>query len=173
MRDLEIRGAGEILGIAQSGKSKDTGISLYLKLLETKMEELQTGVSRRSMDIKIELDLEFVLSDDLFNGEVDKIHFYRSLEGIDTIEELDIAKESFTRTHGEGQDLNNLFLLLRTRILLSEYRVSVVKKVLKDYVFDFSGATTEDIRNFLTIDKSGDFLVQSLERIRVPQNTYE
>lgn len=99
MRDLEIRGAGEILGIAQSGKSKDTGISLYLKLLETKMEELQTGTPRRSMDIKIELDLEFVLPDSLFNGEVDKIHFYRSLEGIDTIEELDIAKESFTGTH--------------------------------------------------------------------------
>lgn len=47
-----------------------------------------------------------------------------------------------------------------------------VKKVLKDYVFDFNGATTEDIRHFLEIDKSNEFLVQSLERVRVAQNAY-
>ena len=43
LRDLEIRGAGEILGVSQSGKSKQTGMSLYLKLLESKVEELKSG----------------------------------------------------------------------------------------------------------------------------------
>ena len=137
------------------------------------MEELQTGTSHHSMDIKIELDIEFVLSDSLFNGDVDKIHFYRSLEGIDTIEDLEDAENSLTKTYGNDVDVSRLFLLLRARILLSKYGVTTVKKVLKDYVFDFVGATTADIRSFLEVDQEGNFLVQSLERIRAAQDIYD
>lgn len=172
MRDLEIRGAGEILGIAQSGRSRETGVSLYLKLLENKMQELQTGTIQHTMDIKIELDIQFVLPDTLFNGDIDKIHFYRSLEGIDRVEDLENTEASLTRTHGQSTDVDRLFLLLKARILLSKYGVFHLKKVLKDYVFDFRGATTQDIRNFLAIDREGNFLVQNLDRVRVGQNLY-
>jgi transcription-repair coupling factor (superfamily II helicase) len=153
MRDLEIRGAGEILGIAQSGKSRETGVSLYLKLLENKMQELQTGATPHTTDIKIELDIQFVLPDTLFNGDIDKIHFYRSLEGMDSLEDLDSMEISLMQTHGDNADVKNLFMLLRARILLSKYGVTHLKKVLKDYVFDFRNATSQDIRNFLDIDR--------------------
>ena len=172
MRDLEIRGAGEILGIAQSGKSRETGVSLYLKLLENKMQELQTGSTQHTTDIKIELDIQFVLPDTLFNGDVDKIHFYRSLEGMDSLEDLDSMEISLVQTHGENADVKNLFMLLRARILLSKYGVIHLKKVLKDYVFDFRNATSQDIRNFLAVDREENFLVQNLERVRVAQNIY-
>lgn len=172
MRDLEIRGAGEILGIAQSGKSRETGVSLYLKLLENKMQELQTGTVQHTMDIKIELDIQFVLPDTLFNGDVDKIHFYRSLEGIDNIEDLESSEASLVQAHGPNVDVERLFLLLKARILLSAYGVNHLKKVLKDYVFDFRGATTQDIRDFLEVDAEGNFLVQNLDRVRVAQNLY-
>lgn len=172
MRDLEIRGAGEILGIAQSGRSRETGVSLYLKLLENKMQELQTDTIQHTMDIKIELDIQFVLPDTLFNGDIDKINFYRSLEGIDRIEDLKNTEASLTRTHGQNTDVERLFLLLKVRIMLSKYGVCYLKKVLKDYVFDFRGATTQDIRNFLAIDQEGNFLVQNLDRVRVSQNLY-
>jgi transcription-repair coupling factor (superfamily II helicase) len=172
MRDLEIRGAGEILGIAQSGRSRETGVSLYLKLLENKMQELQTGTVPHTTDVKIELDVQFVLPDTLFNGDIDKIQFYRSLEGIDSVEDLESTRISITGTHGENEDVERLFLLLKARILLSEYGIFHLKKVLRDYVFDFRGATTRDIRNFLAIDREGNFLVQNLDRVRVGQNIY-
>lgn len=173
MRDLEIRGAGEILGIAQSGRSRETGVSLYLKLLENKMQELRSGTIQHTTDIKIELDIQFVLPESLFNGDVDKIHFYRSLEGIDSIEDLESTEISLTRNHGKNENVERLFLMLKARILLSKYGVFHLKKVLKDYVFDFRNATTQDIRNFLTIDQEGNFLVQNLERVRVSQNLYD
>ena len=136
------------------------------------MQELQTGSTQHTTDIKIELDIQFVLPDTLFNGDVDKIHFYRSLEGMDSLEDLDSMEISLVQTHGENADVKNLFMLLRARILLSKYGVIHLKKVLKDYVFDFRNATSQDIRNFLAVDREENFLVQNLERVRVAQNIY-
>lgn len=39
---MEIRGVGDVLGVRQSGKTRDVGVSFYLKLLEQKIEELQS-----------------------------------------------------------------------------------------------------------------------------------
>ena len=41
MKDLEIRGGGDILGVKQSGQAQEIGISLFLKMLEEKIEELK------------------------------------------------------------------------------------------------------------------------------------
>lgn len=175
MRDLEIRGAGEILGIKQSGRAKETGISLYLKLLENKIEELKTGIKPLSIDTKIELDVDTFLMEDLFASEHDKISFYRSLESVTDIEDLESAEESFARTHEDiFENVTNLFLLLKARIYLNKYGVIGVKKVLKDYVFDFrADTTTQMMRDFLDVDDRGAFLVQSLARVRVAKSEYE
>ena len=47
MRDMEIRGAGDVLGIKQAGKSKDIGLTLYFRMLEEKIEEMKNA-SRNS-----------------------------------------------------------------------------------------------------------------------------
>lgn len=136
------------------------------------MQELQTGTISHTLDIKIELDIEFVLPESLFNGDVDKIQFYRSLESIESIEDLESTEMILTRNHGKNKNVERLFMMLKARILLSKYGVYHLKKVLKDYVFDFRNATTQDIRNFLEIDQEGNFLVQNLDRVRVAQNIY-
>jgi transcription-repair coupling factor len=172
MRDLEIRGAGEILGIAQSGKTKETGMSLYVKLLETKMEELQTGKKSGTPEVSIELDIGFVIPESFFTSDIDKIQFYRNLEWIEEFEELMGVKKSFFAIHGESEDLEKLFLILEARFLLFPYKIRTVKKVLKDYVFDFIGAVPQDIRNFLSLDPEENITVQSIERVRVAKNIF-
>jgi transcription-repair coupling factor (superfamily II helicase) len=90
LRDLEIRGAGEILGISQSGKTKQTGMSLYFKLLENKVEELRTGEKKSSfLDIGIDLDISIVLDNSLITSDIDKLNFYRNLESVESLAELD------------------------------------------------------------------------------------
>ena len=172
LRDLEIRGAGEILGIRQSGRAKETGISLYLKLLENKVEELQTGIRSESTEIQIDLDLDIVIAEEFFGNDQDKIQFYRSLESMRTIEELDEAIESFRTFHELDIRIETFFTLMRAKVYLSKYKVRSIKKVLKDYVFEFKNTTTDDIRAFLELDRSGDFLVQSLERVKVARSLY-
>jgi transcription-repair coupling factor (superfamily II helicase) len=122
MRDLEIRGAGDILGIKQSGKSKDTGLSLYLQLLEQKIESLKSGQSGQTKDCKIELDLSYYISDDFFSSEVDKIAFFRNLESIENEEDLDYTYDTFKQGNDNlPEAVENLFLVLKTRLRMRKY----------------------------------------------------
>ncbi len=128
MRDMEIRGAGDVLGIKQSGKSKDVGLTLYFRMLEEKIEALKNTKQRR-IPTKIELELSYVIDEGYFLSEQDKLQFYREIESIENLEELEEIEEQMLHKQNlaivpenkDAESINNLFLLLRARILLTEY----------------------------------------------------
>lgn len=91
---MQIRGTGDILGFRQSGKSKEVGISLYFQLLEEKIETMKSGKRKRE-NTKIELDLSYVLPEDFFDSDMDKLSFFREIEAIETLEDLDRMEETF------------------------------------------------------------------------------
>lgn len=175
MRDLEIRWAWDILGIKQSGKSKETWLSLYLKLLENKIEELKTGIKQTGINCSIELGISYYISDDFFPSEADKLHFFRNIESIETLEDLDFTLETFK----EGNDnipveLENLFMILKTRIILTNYWVNSLKKVGQSYIFEFDKNTwVEKIRKFLDrFDKTWDFVLVTVHKIKVETRVF-
>lgn len=92
MRDMEIRGAGDVLGIKQSGRSKDIGLTLYFRLLEERIAELKDEKKKRILT-KIELDLSYVLPEKYFLSESDKLNFFREIENIESLEELETLEE--------------------------------------------------------------------------------
>lgn len=96
MRDMEIRGAGDMLGIKQSGRSKDVGLTLYFRLLEERISEIKEQRKKRELT-KIELDISYAIPDEVFLCEKDKLNFFREIESIDTIEELESIEESMTQ----------------------------------------------------------------------------
>lgn len=169
MRDLEIRGAGDILGVKQSGKSKDVGLTLYFRMLEEKIELLKNEKKVR-IPVKVELDLSYTIPDEYFLSEQDKLQFFRDIENIESLEELeemetDMLKETAENVGG----MNNLFLLLRARLILSEYGVRKLSKNGMSYIFDF----VEDIdparvKSFLErFDARKSMVLLSLKKIRV------
>ena len=104
-------------------------MSLYFKLLENKVEELRTGEKKSSfLDIGIDLNISIVLDDALFTSDIDKLNFYRNLESVESLAELDSFESAWSGETSEA--LDRLFLLLRARILLSKYRVTSIKRVL-------------------------------------------
>lgn len=169
MRDLEIRGAGDILGIKQSGRSKETGLSLYLQLLEQKIEELKTGQSRQRIDCKIELDISYYISDDFFASEVDKIAFFRNLESMENEADLDFTYNTFRQGFDElPEAVENLFLVLKARLRLAQYGVCLLKKVMHNYFFEFDRSTdVPKLRKFMELDRTGDFVIVTAHKVRV------
>lgn len=90
LRDMEIRGVGDVLGVRQSGRTKDVGVSFYLKLLEQKIEELQAGPKKPTQtDTVIDIPVSAFIPDEAFSSDIEKIHFYRELESVRDAEELD------------------------------------------------------------------------------------
>ncbi len=183
MRDMEIRGAGDVLGFKQAGKSKDIGLTLYFRMLEEKIAEIKDEKSRKK-PVKIELELSYSLDNSLFLSELDKLNFFREIENIESLEELDEMEEDIEvarRKLREGNDtLPNLatsnstlatlhlFLLLRARLIFSEYRLESLKKVGQNYIFDFyDGTPVERIRAFLErFDSKNHMILLSVKKIR-------
>jgi transcription-repair coupling factor (superfamily II helicase) len=170
MRDLEIRWAGDILWIKQSWKSKETWISLYLRLLENKIEELKTGKKHETINCQIELWVSYYIPEDFFSSEADKIHFFRNIESIETLEDLDFAHKTFIEWNDSiPEEFENLFLILKIRIILSHYWVRSLKKTWQSYIFEIDKETRwEKIREFLDkFDVNKDFVLITIHKIKV------
>lgn len=169
LRDLEIRGAGDVLGIKQSGKTHDTGLSLYFTLLEEKIEELRSGVTMAKNDCKIELDISYFIDSDFFDSELDKIRFFRNIESVETLEDLDYTHRTFEEANEMlPESFENLFLLLRARVIFRKFGVVSLKKIGSSYVFELDPATEVPmVRKFLELDATGDFVLVSVHKIKV------
>lgn len=91
-------------------------------MLEEKIAELRHEKTKNASNVRIELDFPYSIPDSFFNSDIDKIHFFRSLESIVDEEALERARESFL----EGRDslpksVENLFLMLLSRIRLARF----------------------------------------------------
>jgi transcription-repair coupling factor (superfamily II helicase) len=173
MRDLEMRGTGDILGFRQSGKTKEVGISLYFQLLEEKITTLKNGKKEANI-CKIDLELSYVIEDTAFDSEMDKLSFFRDIESIETLEDLDIAESTFEMTD-MPESMENLFLMMRASIVLKNYSVSRVSKNGNSYHFDFTEGTTPTIlRSFLErFDGGHEMIILSVKKIRVETKNWK
>ncbi len=167
MRDMQMRGTGDILGFRQSGKTKEVGISLYFQLLEEKIETIKNG-KKEENQCKIDLELSYVIEDDEFDSQMDKLSFFRDIESIETLEDLDIAESTFA-TNTMNESMSNLFLMMRVAIIIKSYSVVRVSKLWNSYHFDFAEDTSPQIlRNFLArFDWGHEMIISSVRKIKI------
>ncbi|MBI5037712.1 MAG: transcription-repair coupling factor [Candidatus Kerfeldbacteria bacterium] len=123
LRDLEIRGAGNILGKEQHGKVSAIGLSLYTRLLAQAIEELKHGkVQETIRDIVLDLPMEAYIPKE-FVGEEERLILYQKMAGVTTIEDLTELKQAIIRARTKEeqrhipQPLLNLFEVLEVRIM--------------------------------------------------------
>ena len=110
MRDLEIRGAGTILGAKQSGFIEDIGFDLYNRMLEEAIAKLKGEEIQRLPDTKLELDLETHLSEQYVNDNQHKVDIYRRLADARTLDEVEKIRDEVTDRFGRPpQSAVNLF----------------------------------------------------------------
>ncbi len=169
MRDMQMRGTGDILGFRQSWKTKEVWISLYFQLLEEKIAELKFG-TKKEEKTKIELDISYVIPSDFFESEQDKVSFFRDIDSIETLEDIEYAENTF-KWDAWPEEMNNLFLLLKSSILFGEYSVKKISKIGSFYHFEFNEWTTPEIlKKFLTrFDRKRDMIISSITKIRISE----
>ncbi|MDO4604476.1 MAG: transcription-repair coupling factor [Helcococcus sp.] len=87
MRDLELRGAGNLLGESQSGHIESIGYDLYVRMLKETIDEIKGEKPRKPViSVKIDLNLDLFIPDDYITDENEKINIYKKISYIDNKE---------------------------------------------------------------------------------------
>ena len=124
MKDLEIRGAGNILGAEQSGFIADVGYELYCKLLEDAVRELKEERAPQQGETYVDLDIDAHLPDEYAGDPALKLGLYRRIASAGTQEALDhIAAELRDRCGPPPAPAQLLFDVARLRVLGQEHGI--------------------------------------------------
>lgn len=141
MRDLDIRGAGNLLGADQSGFISDIGLETFKKILDEAVHELKQNEFKELFkeeegnvfikDCQIDTDLEILLPDDYVNQIAERLQLYRELDDIENEDELKIFEESLIDRFGDiPQPTLDLFDTLRLRWMAKE--IGFEKLIIKN-----------------------------------------
>jgi len=136
LRDLEIRGAGNILGKEQHGKVSAIGLSLYTRLLAQAIEELKFGkIQEPIRDILIDLPLATYIPKE-FLPEEERLVLYQKMASVMNLEDLRELKQKMIRSRTKEEQKNlpielmNLFEVLEVRILAQKTDISHIDTTL-------------------------------------------
>ena len=88
MRDLEIRGAGSLLGLEQSGHIEKIGYNLYVKLLSDSIKELNNEKVNYVSDVRVETNISAYISHDYIDSSSARMKVYKEISNINTMEKF-------------------------------------------------------------------------------------
>ena len=118
MRDLEIRGAGNILGAEQHGHIAAVGFDLYCRLLEEAIQEAKGEQKAAVPEISVELPVEAYIPDGYIPDTNQKVEIYKRIASFTAIDELDDLTEELTDRFGDPPTVvDNLLMVARVKVL--------------------------------------------------------
>jgi transcription-repair coupling factor (superfamily II helicase) len=133
MRDLEIRGAGNLLGDEQSGHVAALGFELYMQILDEAVQAAQAAVSGSGEaeedwePVRLEVGVDAYVPPDYIPYEQAKVDVHRRIAGAREVAEIGMLREELTDRFGEiPEPLENLLLLQTARIKLGQAGASTV-----------------------------------------------
>ncbi len=172
LKDLELRGAGNILGKQQSGFIMSVGYYLYEKLLDEAISKLEKKKITKKVKTEVELQLKTSIPDFLGFSKQEKISFYEQLLNCDTIDDFNQFKLRYKDIIKDSPaELNNLLMITQLRILAQKKGINRILE-LKDRISLFFEEKNINIDSFLNYlnKKEASFNQQINDRIDIIKN---
>ncbi|HOI21969.1 MAG TPA: transcription-repair coupling factor [Spirochaetales bacterium] len=160
MKDLEVRGAGNLLGREQSGDIYAVGFDLYLKLLDDAVSAL-SGTEIQEEEPYLELEYTGYIPDDYIFMPMIKMEVYKKIASIYTQEELDGLQVELEGRFGPLPDeLLSLLSLAEIRILCRRLSVSSLKERAGTVTVEFSKVSKISVERLLRLIRESNGLVR-------------
>ncbi len=129
MRDLEIRGAGNILGPEQHGHLATVGYDMYCRLMEETLNEVQGKRETRELETRVDLRVDAFLGTDYVAEEKQRMEMYKRIASVVTDEDrADVTDELIDRYGGLPAAAQTLLDVSQLRALANRVGVSVVSR---------------------------------------------
>lgn len=128
MRDLEIRGAGNIFGKEQHGHIAKVGYDMYVKLLDEEVKSIRGEKITTKSDVKLEVALSAFISGDFVEDDEQRIALYTKISGLNDKNEMASLLESLRDGYGDvPNEVKNLCYLAIMRNLAGEFNIQRIK----------------------------------------------
>ncbi|WP_414047349.1 transcription-repair coupling factor [Macrococcus equi] len=159
MRDLNIRGAGNLLGRQQHGFIDSVGYDLYSEMLQQAVNE-KRGIKQveEVPQLEIEVEVDAYIPADYIREEQAKIEFYKKLRSVTTETELIDIQDEMTDRYGEYPEaVDHLMKIVEIRVNALAFGIEHVKDTGKTIVLTSSVATTQNIDGERLFKATEDF----------------
>ncbi|MGH4118971.1 transcription-repair coupling factor [Clostridium sp.] len=138
MRDLEIRGAGNMMGAAQHGHMASVGYDLYCRMLEETVKNIRGDVEDYSIQTSVEIKIDAYIPSTYIEDESQKIEIYKKIAAIDCYEYmLDIQEEIEDRFSDIPIPVANLMNIAYLRSISSKVGIIEIKEVDEEVILQF------------------------------------
>lgn len=145
LRDLEIRGAGNILGAEQHGFIAEVGFDLYVKLLDQAVAELKNEKPEVKAEPRLELLVSAFLPSSYITAQDQKIDFYQRIFKASSNEELaEIEEEMIDRYASPPEPVRALLKVAYIRILSTQLRIELIKQKQNEIIIQFARSVFSD-----------------------------
>ena len=174
MKDLEIRGAGDLLGGEQSGFINEMGFETYQKILDEAIDELKKDDFKdldldknkfsKKTNLIFETDLELMFPNDFINSSQERLNLYTKLNKISSVDELEEFKQELTDRFGKLPDIvEELLKSIKLRWISTDLgfeKIVLKKQMLLAYLKDFeNNSQKKNLEKIFKYSKKNNSLI--------------
>ena len=153
MRDLEIRGAGNLLGERQSGHMESVGYDLYCKMLNEAVKRKKGIETVEDYSVSVDLNVDAFIPDSYIVNEYQKIDIYKRIASIENLTEKEDMQEELADRFGTlPKSVLNLLEIAYLRVLAKEVFVTEIKEETRAFklsIYEKAEYNTEKIGTFI------------------------
>lgn len=136
MRDLELRGAGNLLGAQQHGHMNAVGYDLYCKMLNEAVKEAKGIHTMEDFETSVDLNVDAYIPDSYISNEFQKLDIYKRIAGIETQQDYDDMLEELLDRFGEPEKaVLNLLAIAKLKAIAHQGYVTEIKQTGKTVRF--------------------------------------
>ena len=155
--DLDIRGAGNVVGKEQSGKMNDVGVELYEQMLKEAVMEVKHEVSEDDADIEVKIAIPFFIPEEYIPDFSVRMQVYRELSNIASIDDLMLIQDDIIDRFGKlPQTVLNLIEIIKIKIRAKTQCITRLEAGIKCVVLEFSSQFTKNDQLLNVITKHPD-----------------
>jgi len=152
MRDLEIRGAGNIMGSAQHGHMATVGYDLYCRMLEDTVKLIKGDIDKEPIETTVDIKIDAYIPSGYIKDETQKIEVYKKIASIDSYDYMmELQEELEDRFSDIPNTVYNLMNIAYLRTIARELGIIEIKEVNNDIViiFENKGYLTPHLVRFI------------------------